>query len=240
MSFELLSVIVWLNVMATVALWQYARTAARKPEKLKKKFFSKLLRSDPIIPQHQPPKTIPSTLRDDERRFFNDFADFGAVLNWGLSDQYVGGPFRLQGLPETDCTIDTWHGPRFGRRYAIFHNQVRLGLLEVRAGLGGYSTEQPNVITFIKLSWVRLLEYQTILGFLHEVTVHVCDYHKEREYFLTQLSIDRVLTEHLWCTQRITDLGFDGQNYGELEFRLNGSALCYLKRRDALRERAAA
>jgi hypothetical protein len=48
-------VIVILNAIATIALW---RTAARRPEKLKKKFFAALMDDKPIVPRHQRPKSI--------------------------------------------------------------------------------------------------------------------------------------------------------------------------------------
>ena len=47
--------IVFLNVISTIAL---SRAFARKPEKLKKKFITALLDSKPIVPNHQPPKTV--------------------------------------------------------------------------------------------------------------------------------------------------------------------------------------
>jgi hypothetical protein len=66
----LLVVIVLLNVLVTIALW---RTAARKPEKLKKKFITALLSSEPIVPKHQPPKAIgegvPSLVSDEDRQY---------------------------------------------------------------------------------------------------------------------------------------------------------------------------
>jgi len=40
-------IIVFLNAMATLTLW---RTAARRPEKLKKQFLNRLWRSKPITP----------------------------------------------------------------------------------------------------------------------------------------------------------------------------------------------
>jgi hypothetical protein len=70
MTFEFLAVIVFLNAVATVALW---RTAARKHVKLKKKFFASLLHSKPIVPKHQPPKTIGEgwgLASDEDHQFF--------------------------------------------------------------------------------------------------------------------------------------------------------------------------
>ena len=51
------------------------------------------------------------------------------------------------------------HGPTFGRTYAGFYNQVRVGELEVE--LFRYSADHPRVITYIHLDYVRLLSFGT-------------------------------------------------------------------------------
>jgi len=249
MTFEVLAIILFLNVMATITLW---RIAARKPPKPKKKFVTELLRSKPIAPKHQPPKSIgesiPSLVTEEDRLFFGDFADFAAVVNWWLADEHVGAlfpsPWCLQELPDTELELNSsameGFGPDFGRRYAIFHNQVRLGTLEVSPGLD-YSAEQPNVRTDIHLDWVRLLAFGTIREFLAGIALHVCDANPNtREYLQTQTHIDRALIEPLWQTQEITDLGMDGEDWGELELRLDGTAAWYLVRRRALRDQRTA
>jgi hypothetical protein len=241
MTFEVLGIIVFLNVMATITLW---RAAARKPPKPKKKFIAALLYSKPIVPKHQSPKTIgekvPSLVREEDRLFFDDFADFAAVVNWWLADDHVGGPWRLQELPDTELKLDFSDMPDFGRRYAIFHNQVRLGTLEVSPDFR-YSSEKPNVHTKINMDWVRLLAFGTVRGLLSDIALHVCDGNpSSREYFQTQMNIDRALTEPLWQTQQITDLGMDGEDWGELELRLDGSANWYFGRRQALHNQQAA
>jgi hypothetical protein len=55
MTFEILTIIVLVNVGATIELW---RRAARRPEKPKKKFLNRLWRSKPITPKHQPPAAL--------------------------------------------------------------------------------------------------------------------------------------------------------------------------------------
>jgi hypothetical protein len=146
MTFEVLAVIVFLNAMATITLW---RQAARRPEKLKKKFLASLRNSKPIVPKHRRPMDIehPSILVGKEHRlFFNDFADFAAVVNRWLAECYFGGstPWRLQELPDTELKLGYRERPDYGRRYAIFYNQVSLGTLEVSSGYR-YSTEKPVV-----------------------------------------------------------------------------------------------
>jgi uncharacterized membrane protein YfcA len=51
-SLEILTIVVLLNAVATINLWQ---RAARRPEKPKKKFRNSLWESKPITPKHEPP-----------------------------------------------------------------------------------------------------------------------------------------------------------------------------------------
>jgi hypothetical protein len=105
MSFNILVVIVILNAIATIALWQ---TAAQKPKKLKKKFIAALLRSKPIEPKHQRPTTIGEGwgVYDQDRKFFADFDDFGDVVNWWFANPDVDGPWRLQELADTRLMLE--------------------------------------------------------------------------------------------------------------------------------------
>ena len=241
MTFEVLAIIVFLNVMATIALW---RQAARKPEKLNKKFRNALLHSAPITPNHQPPNKIgasaPSLVRLQDLLFFDDFRDFGDVVNCWLGDEHVGGPWRLQELPDTDLTLNASDMPDFGRRYSIFHNQVDLGTLEVSPDYR-YSSQEPLVYTEISLNSVRLLSFETVRDFLEGIALHVCDADpRTHECLQTQTYIDRALTKVLWQTQRVTGYDFDGQGYGDLELRFQGSAAWYLERKQALNTQQAA
>jgi hypothetical protein len=129
-SFNVLVVIVILNALATIALW---RNVARKPEKLKKQFIKALLHSEPIDPKHRQPKTIGEgwSVGDKDRKFFTDFADFAGVANWWFSQPYIGWlgrPWRLQELPDTELKLTFSDSPTFGRRYDLYHNQVQVGI----------------------------------------------------------------------------------------------------------------
>ena len=90
MALEILAVIVFLNVMATPILW---RTAARRPGKLRKKFYRQLLYSEPITPKHQPPPPLKEDtwgVTKEVRQFFNDFEDFADVI----ASYLLPGKFR--------------------------------------------------------------------------------------------------------------------------------------------------
>ncbi len=173
MAFEIIVVIVFINAMATIALWQ---AAARKPEKLKKKFFNALLHSDPIVPKHRPPKAIgegfESLVREGHQKFFEDFEDFADVVNWWFADEYVGTRWRLQELPDTILKHDMSDMPNFGRRYEVFYNQVRVGTLEVSPDL---LAKKRSVYTNIQLEWVRLLSVYIIRELLGGIALHVCE-----------------------------------------------------------------
>lgn len=234
-------IIVLINVMATVTLW---REAARKAPSPKKKFIAELLHSEPIVPKHQPPNTVgqdfPSLVRDDDRMFFGDFADFAVVVNWWLADKYVGSPWRLQELPDTELKLDFSDMPTFGRRYAIFHNQVHVGTLEVSPDIS-YDAEEQNVRTKIELNWVRLLAFDAVQTFLTNIALHVSNPDQNSsEYVRTRQDIDRALTRVVWRTLEVSEFGMNGEDWGELEMSLCGTASWYLKRREALRRRQTA
>jgi hypothetical protein len=87
-SFQILTIVVFLNAIATINLWQ---KAARRPEKLKKKFRKRLWDSKPITPKHHPPPPLKEGLfvREAQLQFFSDFEDFANVVNSWLTDPYV-------------------------------------------------------------------------------------------------------------------------------------------------------
>jgi hypothetical protein len=92
MTFEILTIIVIVNVLATIELW---RIAARRPVKLKRKFRDRLWRGKPITPKHEPPPpptadmfvpTADSIVNDAlPEQFPRDFEDFANVINWQLA-----------------------------------------------------------------------------------------------------------------------------------------------------------
>jgi len=104
-----LLIVVLLNTLFTINLW---RVAARRPEKLKEKFFEKLLHGKPIMPQHQTPPLPPFKKSNTEFiQFFDDFDDFGEIVNQWLTDDYSGGPWRLQELPDAELRLGGYDEP---------------------------------------------------------------------------------------------------------------------------------
>jgi hypothetical protein len=237
-SFQILTIIVFLNAVATIELWQ---RAARRPEKLKKKFLKRLFDTKPITPKHQPPPLEVDTpgvfggkKKTELMQFFSDFAEFANVVNWWLGDKYNDRPWRLQELPEVDLSLHGIFdsGPVYGRSYAIFHNQERLGILEISPGV--QYAENPQVITHVQLDFVRVLSFDAIRTFLTDIALHTCDFRPgTKEYFQAEHAIDRAMTEVLWQISRVSRFGLDfADDYGEINLRLDGTATWYVGRRD--------
>jgi hypothetical protein len=230
MSFEVLTIIVVLNALATIALW---RKAAHRPEKLKKTFLKQLLHSEPITPKHEPPPPLKKDawgVDEEVLQFFDDFRDFANVVNWWLADDPVGSPWRLQELLDARLKLGFRDSPNYGRRYAIFHNQVRLGTLEVHDYF--YDTS-PRVIAEIEIEDVRLLSFDSVRDFLVAIARHTCDRALDsKEYIDAQQAIDRAMIAVLWQAVRVSEFDLD-EDYGQIDLRLEGSAEWYFRRREA-------
>jgi hypothetical protein len=243
MNYELLVFIVLANLAVTLSLWRRTASKANKPPGLNKKAAKELWHSEPITPKHEPPTVaggeFASLAHDHDRRFFADFRDFCDVVNWWLADEYVGSRWRLQDLPDGDLRLHS-DGPILGRSFALFYNQMRLGELKVHPAFE-YSTEAPQVHTNIEIRWVRLLSLNAITDLLDCIASHVADPKpNSAEYAAARQAIHFALTKALWATQEITEFeDLDGQDWGELELSLHGSAEWYIARRQGWRKTAA-
>jgi hypothetical protein len=241
-SFQILTIVVFANAIATITLWQ---KAARRPEKLKRKFRKRLWNSKPIIPKHQPPPPLERgyAVGEGTLQFFSDFEDFGDVVNSWLTDPYVhphNSPWRLQELPKSDLSLWAGDTPNYGRTYAVFHNQVRIGEIEIEPDWK-YSAQNPRVTVHIELDWVRLLSFGTIRSFLVDIATHVSEYRPGTlEYVQTNQQIDLAMTSVLWETQEVSQYGFENEpGHGQIEVELSGLASFSLVRRQAFRNQAA-
>jgi hypothetical protein len=241
MSFDILTVIVFLNVAVTIKL--LSDVARRQQPNFKKKFIKRLLQSEPITPKHQPPKTIgdgfESLVSKEGRLFFHDFVDFAAVVNWWLADEYVGSRWRLQELPKTELTLHEVfdYGPTFGRSYAVFYNQVQIGELEVEPHQ--YSAERPRVLTRIHLDYARLLPFHTIRDFFDAIAMHTCYYGSQgKEYLAAQQEINRAMTEALWQSNQVDVYDIRAHDSGEINLQLDGIASWYFEQSERLRNKA--
>jgi hypothetical protein len=177
-------------------------------------------------------------LGNTKLQFFDDFEDFANVVNWWLADRDHEGPWRLQELPDTELKLVFSDMPDFGRRYDIFHQQVRIGTLEVSPN-PRYSFENPVVRGQIEIDWVRLLSFATLTTCLHAIALHICDPDpNSREYVQASSAVTGALLHALWDAYEIDDFNLE-PGFGKLELHLNGSALWYVERRYALRGQGA-
>jgi hypothetical protein len=227
MSFDTLTVIVLVNVVVTITLWLESRRRAPQP-KLKRKFIKQLsdLRSKPITPKHQPPKT------GEDQLFFDDFADFANVVNQRLADW---SRWRLQELPETllPTVLSDEYTP--GRNYAVFYNQAQVGKLGIAPGF--YRADHPDVTTHIHLDYARLLPFDTIRDFLKSIAGYTCR-HDDKKYFQAQQAIDRAMMEALWRSNQLDVRNFRLPDIGEINLQFSGLASAYLEHREFLRNQA--
>src|SRR5262245_66289472 len=108
-------------------------------------------------------------IRNPEQ-FSNEFKNFANVVNWELSDS----PWRVQELPTFELSKLARFEPAYGRCYAVFYNQARIGKIELKPN-PNYSTEKPHVTIHVELNWVRLLSFETIRNFLTSLAWNVSD-----------------------------------------------------------------
>jgi hypothetical protein len=220
--------IVLVNLGLTIELW---RRVARQAEKPKKKFRDRLWWGKPITPKHEPPPPHEAGIMMGVRnpqQFSSDFEDFANVINWHLVD-YYDSPWRVQELPTFELSKLAVFSPAYGRRYAVFHNQARIGEIELKPD-NLYSTETPGVTLHIELNWVRLLPLKTTRDFLTHVAWNTFEFQRGTlEFFEMNQKIDLALMDVLWKTQRISEFGLDESGYGQITVELKGLASSYLE-----------
>ena len=164
-----------------------------------------------------------------------------AGRDW-LADEHVASRWRLQELPDGDVrlNLDFSGGPILGRCYDVFYNQVCVGRLEIRPGYA-HNASTPKVITEVELDKARLLSFHSIVEFLHNIAMHVCEQKPESgEHFDANQAIVSAVTEMLWQNQQITEFSdLDGQDWSELSVHLQGYASrFYWSRKNALQKGA--
>jgi hypothetical protein len=240
MTYEVLVIIVVINVIVTLSLWRQVASKSNRGPSLNKKAATALWKSKPIKPKHDPPKTAGaelSSLADDEDRlFFADFKEFADVANWWLADEYVASRFRLQDLPAGDVSlnVDFSDGPRLGRSFAIYYNQTRIGCLEIRPAFR-YNSAHLEVNTTLEIDWARFFGFSELTDFLNAMAIHVTTGNdKNEDYIHARQAIQSALTSTLWDNYRVSQYDNpDDAQWGDLMVSFRGMAFFYLDRRDA-------
>jgi hypothetical protein len=222
MNYEVLVVIVLINAAITFELW---RQTSRKPPRPNRRLIRSLWNSKPIIPKHTPPTPTKFSYEGD-RHFFSDFSRFADAVNGMLANDSVRSRWRLQEL--SDTLIADISGPDFGRTYAVFHNQEKIGKIQI-SGAHDYGTKNYRVHTRLQLRWVRLLDFDDLSGFLRWIAEHVVDHRPESiEYIRTRQIITDAMLKVLWDTHRIDEDMDAGQSWGDLSFDIHGTPTSYL------------
>jgi hypothetical protein len=171
-------------------------------------------------------------LRCDFRMYAAGSAGWiGIFAFWdSLTSERLAPPHCRCSVGDWDVLLNVDHscGPTIGRCFAVFHNQVQLGRLEIRASYN-YSPQTPYVITEVRLDSVRLLSFDSIIEFLRIIAMHVCDEKAKYEEGESRSNVNEAITtalmEALWQTQEISEFAdLDGQDWGELSLHLHGQA----------------
>jgi len=211
--------------VAVITLFQRTSPNANRP---KQQVSNDLVFGKPIVPKHERPQAIgdgyPALAGDEDRHFFYHFAEFGNALNAWLANKFTGSNWRVQELPKTTLTLDAIDDqPTFGRRYEVFCGPNKLGRLEITASYP-YDTEARQVRASIKLDWVRLLSWDTVMDFLQAVSVHISSDGDQSNAHLLNAAMSRSLWNSLQVHSE--DLGLD---WGDLEVTVRGRADHYLR-----------
>lgn len=241
MAYEVLVLIVVVNVLVTVSLWRRMASKANRGPELNKKASAQLWHSDPISPKHEPPKVaggeFAALAGKVDREFFADFRDFANVTNWWLADEFTASRFRLQDLPDGDLSlnVDFSSGPSLGRCFAIYYNQTRIGRLEIAPGGHEYNPASPEVYTSVKIDWARFFDFSELSEFLGQIAWHVTTGDPNNEDFKgARSNINSAFTRTLWDAYHMSEFDqAEDQHWGELTVSFHGRASCYVHRRDA-------
>jgi hypothetical protein len=205
MSYETVVAIVVCNAAATLLIFLgmlgMGFTKANRPVRLPRKATKLLWRSDPIVPKHDPPE---GPEHDADRVFFEDFKDFAHVINWHLSDKYVGSGFRLEDLPSPHVQVVVFVGSNRervfppGRCFKLYYNQYPVGRLQIHPA-HGYTTKKSVVYAEVVIDRARNLRYGELMKFLGVIADFVAGRNPESDgHIESRRSIETALVETLW------------------------------------------
>lgn len=199
-------------------------TRAGRP---KQKVYRALVQGDPISPKHQRPKSAGNLADRTDQLFFNDFFDFGDVVNWWLSDEHSWSRWRIQEIADTELRHGFRDSPSFGRTFEIYCGPTKLGTLEISASYS-YDLDKNEIRASIELVWVRLLSWDTVVDFLHAIAIHI----DSSNSFDSGLRIQAAMSRCLWDSFIIHDEDL-GLEWGELTLTLQGFAKFYFDRKNS-------
>jgi hypothetical protein len=137
---QLMYVVVFVSILVLAYQVNELRTA-RKP-RLKPSVLKSLFEAEPITVRHDTPRSLTpqgeeSWAEPYDHECFQWFWYFADSINEMYSS--LSEPIRLQELRDTRIRGSLDRGsPAYGRRYDIYYNQCKIGLLQIRASLDRY------------------------------------------------------------------------------------------------------
>jgi hypothetical protein len=215
----LLITVICLNAFATLALW---KKADHYRPHLKRKFAASLFESEPIsAPQQRIRVHAPPQAEDEDLAFFEDFSDFSYVLNRSFEGISA---WRLLMIPETELKLSSYDFPEFGIRLYVYHNQERVGLLEIsREPL--YPDDLQRVRVSLKLNWIRFLSFESVATFFDTIAYYVSSSPGSEPDLKSKLKIAERLICALWERDELLS-EFSVDFYGQAErYRLSVNRL---------------
>jgi hypothetical protein len=194
----------------------------------------RLLWSQPIVPKHDPPKSEDYRSQDD-RDFFEDFAEFGVIIN---EVRFKDEPWRLQEKNTIMLSLIDNDQPEYGRVYDLFYNVVPTGRVEICASfdMSAHRLFQPYrerqfVNLQVEIYRPLALPYEALTFFLGSISGFTAARSSQEisEHFH---AASRSLQAVIWEALRSND---DGPN---LRFGANGHPTSYLLARQARKARS--
>ena len=226
----------WLVLLGcglVVLLWQVnALREARKPL-LKPKILKQLRWGEPITVKHDTPRSLTpdgKELWGVQKRDFDLFQSFWYFADW-INKLYgdLSEPIRLQELKDTEIKGSlSSERPAYGRRYDIFYNQCKIGLLQICASPRSHLNPNDKTVDVeITIDGVppTVLPYSNVYGFLQTIASLVASMERPKfehlpdgdtEYEHAMSDIRAAIIEFMW--------NMHGDNWWpELKVELSGT-----------------
>lgn len=202
--------------------------------RLRPRILRELRFGEPIKVKHATPRSL---THDGKQRYGAEKHDFECFqLLWYFPEWInklysdLSEPIRLQELRDTSISGSRAdEGPAYGRRYDIYYNRCKIGLLEICASLDRvFDPAVKSVDVEITINAVppTVLPYSDVYGFLSTVASLVTSRSKpkyahlpngETEYDDALSSIRTAMAELMWNTRSEADA------WTELSIRLSGT-----------------
>jgi hypothetical protein len=164
---------------------------------------------------------------EHDKLFFADFRRFADVLNRWLDEPR--NPWRVQELPDPELTGAWRDSPGYGRRYAIFYNQVQVGNLQIYADFR-YERDHPNVHTEIDVKYARLFPFHWVSEFISAVADLTASGNRNE----IRIKLHDSMLQQLWQIEYDYDIDARSSG-GSVYMRFDGSAEHYFEVVAALR-----